>query len=598
MNNMNKLVVAIAFAMYGPQMAKAEGVLDFAEEAKKLDAISVEADYIGEEQSSIKVDAVVKDVPFSLSNYTSEFMDQIDANRLGDVYQYMTGISRSGKGGYAISIRGFQTLGSDRNGVLVDGLPGVAGRSGSPPTAGVDRVEVFRGPASVLYGSASPGGFVNLITKKPQELSHKVIELRANTYAGSGFSFGKKNGYDALVDMTGPIDDERRFLYRVVGQYYDNESFRDDVSDKAMYLSPSLSWLVSDYTSLRLSYEYHDEESSYDDYLVAPNNDLGQIAPINTRYQDPDDMALETSKTWNIALEHEFSEHVKFNLNMRQVSSVEDGKYKANNAIRADQLSLQRVDRHLVNTREFRFLDASLNLSLMTGAMEHKILVGVTGGKETSDFDRRQFYNPPARPNPLSLDVDIYDPIVGIPVDVPVRQNSQRHSDIDVASIYFSDHITLTEKWKAMLGIRYDKETVDAFDKRGLTEPSAKEADQVSPMAGLVYQPNENWSFYGSYTTSFRPPSVTALDIDGVNSFDPETGNQIEVGAKLDIADGRATTTLSLYQLTRENGIVRAPAPGPFGNYQVQVGESQSNPLDWDSPTCAWSFRKLSGAGG
>jgi len=118
--------------------------------------------------SAMKLDIPVRDTPFSVSSYTESFMKAIETTNVADMYSYMTGVKRNGNTGYDLNIRGFKTSGNDRNAIMVDGLPGLGVRFGSPPTIGVERIEVVKGPASVLYGNAQPGGFVNMTTKKPR----------------------------------------------------------------------------------------------------------------------------------------------------------------------------------------------------------------------------------------------------------------------------------------------------------------------------------------------------------------------------------------------------------------------------------------------
>ncbi|MDE2447862.1 MAG: TonB-dependent receptor plug domain-containing protein, partial [Gammaproteobacteria bacterium] len=119
-------------------------------------------------ESALKMNVPVQDVPYALEDYSQSFMQAVDTTRLTDLYGYMSGVQRAGPSGYDISIRGFTSGSTDPNSVLMDGLPGLPARTASPETADLARVEVVKGPASVLYGQDQPGGFINLITKKPQ----------------------------------------------------------------------------------------------------------------------------------------------------------------------------------------------------------------------------------------------------------------------------------------------------------------------------------------------------------------------------------------------------------------------------------------------
>jgi iron complex outermembrane receptor protein len=394
--------------------------------------------------------------------------------------------------------------------------------------------------------------------------------LQGNSYPGAGLSFDDALGYDASIDFTGPIDSGETVLYRFVSEYNDNDSYRNDSWEKAFYASPSITWKISDRSKLNFGLEYHEEQFASDDFLVAPNLDVSQVADVKTRYQDPDDASDESTKIVNLGFEHAFSDNITFNIRMRSTIFESAELAHSNIAIRPNNQFLSRRENYIVNEREFHFLDANTRFKFNTGPFEHSLLVGVAAGREVADFDRRQFFTGPARPNPLSLDVAIHDPVFPT-VDTPTTPDTHRRSEVDVRAIYMSNLMTLSEKWKLMLGARYDREEDQSQELRLVAPTLTKEADAVTPMLGLIFQPDETWSFYGSYSESFRPPSTNSRDVNGVNSFDPETGNQIEVGAKAEFANGRVATTLALFRIDRENGLVTG-GPG----FQVQTGAERS----------------------
>src|SRR5581483_3377402 len=126
-------------------------------------------------KSAMKMNVTVLDTPFSVASYSDSFVKSIDTSELASLYSYMTGVKKAGNTGYDINLRGFSSSGTDPNAILVDGLPGLTGRYNSPPTVGIQRVELVKGPMSVLYGQMQPGGFVNMITKKPE--AHRSTEI-------------------------------------------------------------------------------------------------------------------------------------------------------------------------------------------------------------------------------------------------------------------------------------------------------------------------------------------------------------------------------------------------------------------------------------
>ena len=163
----------------------------------QLKAISVQGRFVAPAgHSALKMDVAARDTPFSISTYTGSFMHAIEASKVDELYPYMTGIQSAGITGYDLVFRGFQSGGNDQNSLLVDGLPGLATRFGSPATIGVSHIDVVRGPSSVLNGEEQPGGFINLVTKKPEAEPLYEFNTNVSAYDGAGIGLGDSPGFD------------------------------------------------------------------------------------------------------------------------------------------------------------------------------------------------------------------------------------------------------------------------------------------------------------------------------------------------------------------------------------------------------------------
>ncbi|MGC8520354.1 MAG: TonB-dependent receptor plug domain-containing protein, partial [Steroidobacteraceae bacterium] len=219
--------------------------------------------------SAMKMNLPAKDTPFSISTYTQSFMHAIEAQQVSSLYSYMTGIQSAGSTGYDIVFRGFQSGANDQNSILVDGLPGLETRFGSPVTIGIQRIDVVRGPASVLNGEEQPGGFINLITKKPQPRTSVELSAIGTTYDGHGVGVAQRPGFTAGMDATGPIAGNRHFLYRLIFSDQNADTYRTYAYNRNIYLAPSFTWRISKATKLTLEYVYQALRYSYDSYLVA-----------------------------------------------------------------------------------------------------------------------------------------------------------------------------------------------------------------------------------------------------------------------------------------------------------------------------------------
>jgi iron complex outermembrane recepter protein len=556
--------------------------------AMQLQEVTVTANFIRPGgQSALKMNVPVHDVPYSLEDYSQSFMQAVDTTKLTDLYGYMSGVQRAGPSAYDISIRGFTSGVTDPNSVLMDGLPGLPARTASPETADLARVEVVKGPASVLYGEDQPGGFINLITKKPQGHYETNVELRADTYDGDGIPFGRDNGYTGIVDTTGPIDSSGTLLGRVIAQYTNQQSFREFVLDKDTMLAPSLTWNISDRTKATLLLEFRHGNDSWDEGLVAPNFDRFLIAPITTRYQNPEDKVMEKGESATLLLSHEFSHSLTWNFNFRSAYTEAYEIGFDTSAILKNNTQLSRLDRDQDNHYHNNFLDTSLTYVFDTGPIGHRLLAGVTYGETIEDYNRIRYLKVPA------LNIDIYDPLIGYDdvAPAPGTEPPQTHewASNKAAGAYATDLLTFSEHWKGVVGARYQDIQQTQEELRLSTPTVNKTFNSAFPMGGLIYQPTRDWSFYASYSSSFVPPPPTAKPYVTGQTLQAQTATQEEVGAKYASRDGRATATLSLFNIKETNLIQEVGTTGLYE--QIGAVRSRGAELELDfRPTDWWQL--------
>lgn len=597
MKGRNTLAMAIVLALAGaqPSFAATEesvegttGTNAAAEaseqtDAKTLDGVSVTANFIqSSAKSAMKLDVPVTDIPFSVSSYSSEFMEAVDSTRLGDMFNYMVGVARSGNSANDITIRGFGSNVGDRNTVMVDGLPGMGSRGGTPSTANIDRIEVVKGPASVLYGRAQPGGFVNLITKKPLSERQGSVDLRFDSWAGGGVSFGDTFGYLVTTDFTGPLDEDGRLLYRFIAEYGDNDGFRDFTGTRSLLIAPSLTWNINDRNVATLALDYRTQDASFDSGLAAPGLDINRVASLTTRYQEPDDDQQDIGKVASLNFTHYFQSDWTYNAAFRAVNNSDEIIAFESQSVRPDGVTLRRTDRHQFNQREYYTFDNSFTGFFDTGSIRHNLIVGATFGRETSDTDRKRFLTTP------TLDTPLYGPIYGDTAPAVQPDQSRRQSQARSAGVYITDLVTLSEKWKGVLGVRYEREEQNTKEIR--LAPSANESvnSDVLPMVGLLYQPSSEWSVYASYSTSFTPPAANARPVDGTPDLVPQSGKQVETGVKYESSEGRASATFALFRIDKEDVLISAG-----GGFYTQVGAERVNGAELEinlRPTDNWQI--------
>lgn len=561
--------------------------------AQTIESIVVQGQFLGSgAASAMKLDIPVRDTPFAVNSYTESFMKAIETTNIGDLYNYMNGVKRAGNTAYDLTIRGFKTSGTDKNAIMVDGLPGLTGRFGSPPTVGVDHIELVKGPMSVLYGQIQPGGFVNIISKKPKGAPSYTLDFKGQTYASSDKpSFGDRNGYTTSADFTGPIDADGRFLYRLVAEYSDRDLFRDFTFEKGNYFAPSATWNISDVTFLTLLLEHRYVKNSYDDGLAAPGFDIRRVASRTTYYHEPGDAREEKGDAVALQGSHSFNDNLTWNAALRSAKNSSDDSAFASVAVRPNGTSLQRRARLLHATNEFDYLDTNLNAQFDTGFLKHKAVFGVKVGRDNIHQWRERFFNSGACPGPTCIDIDLYNPVYGrVPAmtDLPAFSSptlqSDRYFKTESRGIYASDLITITEHWKAVAGVRnaHEKQTIREVARP--TPVAEKAADKGAiPMAGLLFQPDKIWTFYASYAESYVPADAAEQDVNGQNPFLPVIGKQFEVGTKAEgLLGGRLNATLALFTIDRDNTLnafacARGTCSEQLGGERSRGGELELN---------------------
>ncbi|MEZ5532136.1 MAG: TonB-dependent receptor [Steroidobacteraceae bacterium] len=559
-------------------------------QSEALETVEIEGKFLETSaQSAMKMEVPVMDTPFSVQSYGKAFIESVEATDISQMFSYMTGVKKAGFTGFDISFRGFKSTGDDQNSLLVDGMPGMAGRYGSPPTVALERIELVRGAMSVLYGQNQPGGFINMVTKKPKRERATSVGIRGTGYAGHDISLGGRAGYLIDLDTTGSIDDDGRFLYRIIGEFGDRDTFRDYTYDKGKYIAPALTWNVGDSTSLSARAEYRYSDSSFDQGLVAPNRDIRLVAPITTYYSEPGNNREEEGVTTNLSLLHTFGNGTTWNTTWRRVDYDSDQREFSHVRLLSDGRTLVRRARHLKTARKYDNFDSSLAFDFTTGPLAYKMTVGVSGGNGQVDENRLKFFNSTC-PGVYCFNIDIYDPIHGqvpafddIPANNPATPNLLTNNRLKTENLafYTAALITLSERWKLSVGLRNLREEQKIINRRDPTSaPVVKKSRKSAlPMAGLLFQPNEHWTLYGSYSESYVPADPDDQDINGANPFDPLTGEQYEVGVKVeDLFEGRVGGSLALYRIDELN--VKNSFSCPLGVCYDQLGEARSEGVE------------------
>ncbi|AFY88045.1 TonB-dependent siderophore receptor [Chroococcidiopsis thermalis PCC 7203] len=507
-----------------------------------------------------RTDTPLRDIPQSIQVIPQEVIQDQQATRLVEVLKNAPGVVLGGRSPRdplnIINIRGFDAS----NDILINGLP--------DPTASeiafgsnIERVEVLKGPASVLFGQGGLGGSVNLVTKQPLLDPFYSVEASAGSY----------NLYRGAIDLSGPLNESKTVLYRLNASAQTRESFIDFYEHRDYLIAPSLAFKLGDKTKLTLAAEYLLSEGTYDFGLpprgsVLPNPN-GRI-PRNRFVSEPDFNQV-SNEVFRIGydLEHRFSEDWQ----ARSVFRTSLFRLRRDTvfplALQSDGRTLNRgqEDDTEYNANTYN-LDNYIVGNFATGSIKHQLVAGFNLRRTDIDYKSN-----------LSLNyapLDIFNPVYGRTPINPTFTPQANKDRVQQFGIYLQDQITLAENLKLLLGGRFDianqkyQEPFEQID-------DFKQTEAFSPRFGIVYQPIQPISLYASYSRSFNYSTSSGF---APAETDPERGTQYEIGVKADLTDQLAAT-LAFYDLTRSN----LPTPDPNNpNQSILVGEQRSRGIEFD----------------
>ncbi|RQI84923.1 TonB-dependent siderophore receptor [Pseudomonas aeruginosa] len=512
--------------------------------------------------SATRTDTRIEDIPQAISVVPRQVLDDLDSARIERALDFAGGVSRQNNFGgltmFEYNVRGFTTSEFYR-----DGFSANRGYMNAPDSATIERVEILKGPASSLYGRGDPGGTVNLVTKKPQ----------AERFARLHASAGSWDRYRSTLDLNTPLDEEGDLLYRMNLAVEDSKGFRDYADGQRLLVAPSFSWQLDPDTSLLVEAEVVRNRQVFDRGTVAPHNHLGSL-PRSRFFGEPDDGKIDNNnETLQATLRHHLNEQWSLRLASHYKHGHLDGYASENSSLAADGYTLRREYRY----RDFEWHDSITQLDLLgdlhTGSIRHQLLMGLE--YERYHNDELILRSIPSR-NPYAI--DIRRPVYGQPKP-PFGRDDRNHEEVDAMALNLQDQIEFSEKWRGLLGVRFDRYRQDMNATRlnnGRFRDTSSQQTQraATPRIGVLYQATPEVGLFANASKSFKPNGGT--DMAG-KAFDPEEGRGYEAGVKLDLLDGRLGMTLAAFHLKKKNVLTADPSnPG----YQQTAGEARSQGFD------------------
>lgn len=553
----NKSPLALAVALALPQLSATPALAQDATLPSVTVTAARESTYNPVSASTAtKIDAPLRDIPQTVNVVPQELLRDQAASSMEDVVKGIPGIGLSHGDGQRdqVTIRGFTAIADQ----FIDGMRDDA--LYFRDLSNVDQVEVIKGPASVLYGRGSSGGMINRITKKP---GIDKTEVTA--------TFGSWNKKRGEFDVARKLADSG-VAFRVTGAREDSDSYRDQQFLKREAFSPSLLWKLSADTSVLVQGEYLSDRRLTDFGIPSYQGAAVDVDPstyfgaANARDVD---FTQARVKALAVALEH----RLNADWSLRNAFRRYDYSLNRNNTL-VGSVNEAAQTASLTHGNVRREEDGYFNQTELTQraeffGMQHQLLYGVEFSKQDKDQVNRSQAN--------VATVNIFQPLLPVlQLAANVAPGTDNLGILKNRSVYVQDLATLTPQWKMLAGVRYDDFSQETRERRAGQKNLDRTDRAWSPRAGLVFQPSGSQSYYVSFSKSFQPSGETFALAANNAAIDPEKTTNKEVGARLDLLDGLATVSASLFRLER-TGI---KSSDPVTNKLIPIGTQRTDGLE------------------
>ncbi|MDN3525863.1 TonB-dependent siderophore receptor [Halomonas sabkhae] len=521
---------------------------------------AAESDTVVVTATALKVAVPLAETPRSVSRVQREELDERNVQSLDESFRYRAGVL-AGHYGADNNTNWFKVRGFDQA-TYMNGLrlfdPGYY--EWTPEPYGLESVDVFKGPASILYGEAPSGGLVNAVSKRPTEEARGEVQLQV----------GNRHHRQLAIDTSGPATASGDVRYRLVGLYKERDGDLNGTDNERYYFAPSLEWGVSDDTQLTFLASVQKDDGVPENpfklaYGTVQDTPFGKVDP-ETNYGAPDyDKDERTQVSVGYELSHQFSDTWTFEQNLRyshldldlrstyMLSGTGDGRTGTRGHLqREGDIDNLTVDNRMVG-------------KWYTERTENTLLFGVD--YQELSLDGQEF-------DSFAYDsVDIFEPDTTIaPLDP--SQRFGRQIDKEQLGLYVQDQLRIDDRWVLLGSVRHDSADVKNTNQQ-LDVTVDETQSQTSYSGGVMYLGDNGISPYLSYTESFSPQAQTSFD--GA-VFEEIEGEQWEVGVKYAPASWDGYVSAAAFDIEESNSFATTPA-----GYQAQEGEKTSTGFELES---------------
>ncbi|KVC63849.1 TonB-dependent siderophore receptor [Burkholderia stagnalis] len=503
-------------------------------------------------------DTPLEKIPQSVAVVSSSVMQDQQARSLDDVLGNISGVTQTNTlGGTrdAFIKRGF---GSNNDGsVLVDGVRTPVLHS---YLATIDRVEVLKGPASLLYGMQDPGGVINLVTRKPEDTFGGAISATRTSHGGAGATF----------DLTGPLGKPGQvaggtLAFRLTGEYDTSRYWRTFGRQRDALIAPALSWHDAN-TSIDVSYQYVDYTTPFDRGTALVNGRLDDSLRYR-RYEEAWSQSSGIQETFRARVEHRLSDAWR----LRATYGWGRDRY-AQTITRATSLNgatgamMRSSDANLGRNDSDQIATLGLLGNVTLAGMKHALYVG-------GEYERQRSFRGDTIRGKAAPGFNLFDPVYGLlaPGGAPSKTQSDSLSKVRAYSIVLQDSVNLTERLTAVAGLRWEDWQQESGMGRPFVYADRSHGNVWLPQFGLAYAITPSLTAYANVSRSFK----TNVSSNAAAPLAPESGRVVEAGLKFNVA--RAITgTLAVYQIDKRNVAVTVD------NVTSTIGAARSRGVELD----------------
>ena len=518
----------------------------------------------------------VREMGRSIQIIDNSLIETVKPVAIEDILAFSSNISYLGDNDgreNSFVMRGFQSVPVLRDGFRVETFGGIS----DPELYNINRIEVLKGPDSILYGEANPGGLINMRMKRPLAEDHYEFSL----------DIGDNPSISPRFDLGGGLGSGTGLRYRLIGLYQHNDGWRDyDNGNERFFIAPSLSWAITDRTLLTVLAEFTEDDFPAD-FGTAIDADGNLTAPRGQVNNHPQDTIERHARTVGADLAHQFSSQWQAEVRVRYFETGYD--YSALFLpFGLDLASFQylRVPAQQAQDNEEIAAQFNMNGDFMVGGMRNRTSAGVDYRASTVENATR--FNPGSAAFLEWRNPD-YSEAPPPAADIPLAPGFYSNEDITRVGVFLQNHLNLTEQLMLSAGVRYDDVERDPLQG---SSTSSQGYDNTSFQAGLRYDVMETTSLFANYSESFSPNF--ALDKNS-QVLPPETGAGYEVGLKGYLFDERLGYTLAWFDIEKSNVAVTDQSaqptdPNPLG--QIAQGKQTSEGFEVDLTgelTEAWS---------